>query len=78
MASVFPALTQLRDSLGAVAGVGTSKIGLEANMTADDYPMVRIVPSKIGDGTVIGQRGTDVLIYFGQPIHEFTTDLEGQ
>ncbi len=47
-------------------------------MTAADYPMVRIVPSKIADGTNLQQRGTEVLVYFGQPIHEFTTDLEGQ
>lgn len=78
MPSVFPTLALLRDSLAAVPGVATCRIGLEANMTPADYPMVRIVPSRIDDGGVIGQRGTQVLIYFGQPIHEFTTDLEGQ
>lgn len=47
-------------------------------MTAADYPMVRSVPSKIADGTNLQQRGTEVLVHFGQPIDVFTTDLEGQ
>ena len=45
-------------------------------MTPADYPMVRIVPSVIRDAPIIGQRRCDVLVYFGQPIHEFTGGLE--
>lgn len=78
MASVWPALAAVRAALAVLPGVSTCKVGFEANMTAADYPMVRIVPSKIADGTNLQQRGTEVLVYFGQPIHEFTTDLEGQ
>lgn len=78
MASVWPTLAAVRAALAVLPGVATCKVGFEANMTAADYPMVRIVPSKIADGTNLQQRGTEVMVYFGQPIHEFTTDLEGQ
>jgi len=76
MDSAYPLLVALRDTLAAVPGIQTSKIGLEANMTPDDYPMVRIEPSRISDSGVIGRRGADVLVYFGMPIHEFTDGLE--
>ena len=74
--SAYPLLTTLRDALGAVAGVQTCKIGLEANMTPADYPMVRIVPSRVADDSVIGRRDVECLIYFGQPIHEFSEGVE--
>ena len=57
-------------------GVASCKIGLEANMTPADYPMVRIVPSLARHGRVLGQRETEVLIYFGKPVHEFEAGLE--
>lgn len=78
MATTNPmtALGVLRDALSGVAGVTTCKIGLEANMTPEDYPMVRIVPSLARHSGVIGLRETEVLIYFGKPIHEFESGLE--
>lgn len=63
-------LTTLRDWLGAVPGVKTSRIGLEAGMSPDDYPIVRIVPSKLAADGVIGRRSIEALIYFGQPVDE--------
>ncbi len=47
-------------------------------MTADDYPMVRIVPSAIRPAGIMGRRKADVLVYFGQPMHEFEVGLEAQ
>ena len=70
------ALCALRDALSVVADVATCKIGMESNMTPADYPMVRIVPSLTRYANVISQRQTEVLIYFGKPIHEFETGLE--
>ena len=75
---IFAALAALRDHLGALPGVATSDIGLEANMTPDDYPMVRIVPSGLTNGPTTTGRTCSVLIYFGQPIHEFTGGLSAQ
>ena len=73
---MMTALTALRDKLALVSGVATCKIGMESNLTAADYPMVRIVPSTVKDANVLGQRSADCMIYFGQPIHEFTAGLE--
>ena len=75
--SAYPLLTALRDRLAGVDGVVTCRIGLEANMTPEDYPMVRIVPSAVRLGAIMGLRQVDALVYFGQPVHEFTTGLEG-
>jgi hypothetical protein len=69
-------LEALRDKLALVSGVATCKIGMEANMTPDAYPMVRIVPSTVTYADVIGKRRCNVLVYFGQAIHEFTGGLE--
>lgn len=79
-ASAFPLLEALRDQLAMVPGVASCRIGLEANMTPADYPMVRIVPSRISPAKMLGRRNVDALIYFGQPIHEFTSieGLQGQ
>lgn len=69
-------LELVRDTLAAVPGVATCKVGREANMTPADYPMVRIVPTRIGEGDLVGRRSVSALVYFGQPIHEFTNGLE--
>lgn len=73
-------LEALRDALGAIAGVASCKIGLEENITPADYPLIRIVPSLLADGEVIGRRRADLLVYFGQPIQPFddTPDSGGR
>jgi hypothetical protein len=63
-------LTTLRDHLAAVPGIATSKIGLEAGISPDDYPIVRIVPSKLAPDAINSRRNIEALIYFGHPIDE--------
>lgn len=86
--SLMAVLEPLRDLLGAVTWgdgetVQTSRIGLESGMTHDDYPMVRLVPSRVTRSDleqshgISGLRGTEVLVYFGKPITESDTGLEG-
>lgn len=75
-ASAMAPLVALRDRLATVSGVVTCRIGIEANMAPADYPMVRIVPSTAKHADVLGRRSVECLIYFGQPIHEFTAGLE--
>lgn len=76
MSQAFALLEALRDTLAQIPGVATCRIGLEANMTPADYPMIRIVPSRVAPGALIPFRQVEVLIYFGQPVHEFTAGLE--
>ncbi len=74
--TVMPLLEAVRDALAAVPGVKTCKIGLEANMTPADYPIVRVVPGVIKPAGVITRRRAEILVYFGQPLHEFSDGLE--
>lgn len=76
-------LEWLRDALATVDGVKTAKIGFESNMTPGDYPIVRVVPGRIGMpqfargmSPINGIREIDSLVYFGMPIHEHEEGLE--
>lgn len=82
--SAYPVLEQLRDTLGAITwGPGrtikTAKIGLEAGMSPDDYPMVRLVPSVVRPSDlseIPGLRQRETLVYFGMPVDEADAGLE--
>lgn len=78
--SVMPTLEALRSALAAIQGVTSCKVGLEENICPDDYPIVRIVPSRINAGETYRKRKADVLIYFGVPIQPFddTADAGGR
>lgn len=60
----------------ALPGSVSCRIGLEANMTPADYPMVRIVPSIGRYGAMIAARQCELLIYVGLDVHEFEAGLE--
>jgi hypothetical protein len=55
----------VRDALAGIAGVASCKIGLEANISPADYPLVRIVPARIIPGKPYRNRTAETLIYFG-------------
>lgn len=73
-------LESLRDALADITGVQSCKIGLEDNISPDDYPIVRVVPSRLENGHTIKRRKAEVLIYFGLPIQPFddTPDSGGR
>ena len=58
-------LEAARDSLATITGVASCKIGLEANISPADYPLVRLVPSRLTPGKPYGNRTVEVLVYFG-------------
>lgn len=64
-------LEGLKAALATIPGIKSCKIGLETDITPDDYPLIRIVPSLVRDGLTIGRRHADLLIYFGMPIQPF-------
>lgn len=61
-------LITLRDALATIPGVASSDIGIEANVAASDWPLIRIVPSRIAPGRPYDNRTVDALIYFGDDI----------
>jgi hypothetical protein len=83
MATPMDLLRYLRTALAAVPGVQTCRIGLEATITPDDYPIVRIVPSELAvpdfarNMPAMSVREVVCLIYFGRPLHEFDGNQDG-
>jgi hypothetical protein len=66
-------LVALRDILGALPGVKTAKIGVEPNISPDDYPIIRLVPIRILPGKSYAGRTAEIYIHFGTP----TTTADG-
>ena len=64
-------LETLKTALAAIPGVASCRIGLEENITPDDYPIVRLVPSRAAEGAAYAHRKVELLIYFGMPIQPF-------
>jgi hypothetical protein len=67
----FQLLEVLKEALAAITGIASCKIGLEESICPDDYPMIRLVPSRIGTGAAYNRRKMELLIYFGLPISPF-------
>lgn len=77
----FATLILLKDTLAAVEGVASCRIGLEANITPADYPLIRIVPTRLIPSTLADDddlylRQMEVLIYFGAALLEAADGLE--
>lgn len=66
-------LEAVRDALVSLPGVASCRIGIEANIAASDWPMVRLVPSRILPGRPYANRTVDLLVYVGDD----TTNSEG-
>jgi len=73
-------LEGLKTALAAIPGVVSCRIGLEENITPDDYPIIRLVPSRAADGAAYSHRKVELLVYFGMPIQPFddTPDTSGR
>lgn len=66
----YSAMTPLkvaRDALATIAGVASCAVGLEANISPADYPLIRLVPSRLEPGKPYSKRSIDTLVYFGMP-----------
>lgn len=62
---LMPALEQARDALAGIAGVTTCKVGREANISPNSYPMIRIVPIRALSGKGYAGRTVESWIFFG-------------
>lgn len=75
--TLFELLTLIKTTLATVPGVASCKIGLEANITPDDYPLIRIVPSRLQPPAGEARdRSLELLIYCGAPLLEASDGLE--
>lgn len=62
---MFAALSTYRDALAAIDGVASCAIGIEADISPADYPLIRLVPRRITPGREYGKRTAETIIYFG-------------
>lgn len=65
---MFATLEAARDALALIPDVASCRIGLEQGITAADYPLVRLVPSRLTPGRPYNNRTAETLIYFGMDI----------
>jgi hypothetical protein len=64
-------LNTLVAQLATISGVKTCKVGLEANLTPDDYPIIRLAPSQLTPNLPgVGQRALTLTVYFGAALLE--------
>lgn len=80
MSHLMHTLEHLCGQLAALPGVQSCKVGLEANISPADYPMIRIVPSDMRPHGIIGTSRMDceALIYFGHPIQPFDDEPDDE
>ncbi len=75
MSDPMAVLNALLIPLAAIPGVNTCRIGLEASLTPDDYPIIRLVPSSLAPsslGAINGPRILSLTVYFGAQLLEAT------
>lgn len=64
-------LTQIKTTLATIPAIASCKVGLEANITASDYPLIRIVPTRLTPEDDVGNRATmEMTVYFGAAMLE--------
>lgn len=71
MGDVMTILSQMATDLEAVIGVTTSQVGLEPAISPNDYPIIRVVPSRLEHSAAIGRRKIEVMIYYGAKVQPF-------
>lgn len=68
LADIPAELLTARDALAALGEVASCRIGIENGISPNDYPLVRLVPSRFTPGKPFGNRTCEVLVYFGAKI----------
>ena len=70
-------LTQIKETLTTVPTVASCHIGLEANINPADYPLIRIVPTRLVPLDDVGDRALlELTVYFGDALLEAADGLE--
>lgn len=61
-------LLAMRDAMALLDSVASCQIGMEAAISPEHYPLVRLVPSRFTAGKPFGHRTCETLVYFGAKI----------
>jgi hypothetical protein len=73
---VYTILGNIKDALDGIASVSTCKIGIEADISPADYPIIRIVPQSASHASVLSRKKIVVYVYFGTTTAEADGGLE--
>jgi hypothetical protein len=65
----------LRTRLAKIAGIKTCRLGIESNISPNDYPIIRIAIDKLKKRDIVS-RSADIRIYAGLPLIEGKDTLE--
>lgn len=76
MGDTWAILSAIKTALSQISNVKTCSIGINADISPDDYPIIRIVPEKIGEGGPIGRVLISVWVYYGVNLTEADSGLE--
>ena len=76
MSAAYTSLEALRDAFAALPGVETCKIGLEANISPQDYPLIRLVVVRMTPGRPYSARTVELRIFVGWDASEAANGLE--
>lgn len=63
--SVYSALDELCGRIEEIDFVNSVKIGIEPNISPEDYPLVRVVPQRLTPTAPYNKRLVETGIYFG-------------
>jgi len=63
-------LNNIKSCLQTIPGIVTCKVGIENGINPDDYPLIRIVPTRDMHGATIPRKKVEVLVYYGAKIGE--------
>ena len=63
-------LNNIKACLEPLEGIVTCKIGIENAINPDDYPLIRIVPTRDSHAATLPRKKVEVLFYYGAKIGE--------
>lgn len=67
---MMDALNAARAAFAAVPGIASCEVGIEANVSPDAWPLIRIVPRRVVPGASYGGRSIETWVYFGTQTSE--------
>lgn len=67
----YAMLCTYRDALAQIPAVASCKIGIEVNITAADYPLIRLVLEDSEDANTLYRESTTLAVYAGCKLFDF-------
>lgn len=68
MARLHDVLTEMVAALSACGVVENVALGVEPNITGNDFPLIRVVPVKVAPRKGSGTRSMEATVYFGDKL----------